>query len=90
MAEVRARDYRESLPGTEDVLLVIEVSNATLGYDREIKVPFYGRAGLPKSETNPRSSIVFFAGLKAFTTVFRKFSFPEIRRRCEMSSRNTG
>lgn len=36
------------LPGPQDVLLVIEVSDTTLGYDREIKLPRYGRSGIPE------------------------------------------
>ena len=46
LAVVRARDYRESLPGAEDVLLVIEVSDTTLGYDRNVKQSLYARAGI--------------------------------------------
>jgi Uma2 family endonuclease len=49
LAVVRARDYRESLPGPEDVLLVIEVSDTTLDYDRNVKLPLYGRAGIAES-----------------------------------------
>lgn len=41
--------YRNSLPAPEDVLLVIEVSDTTLEYDRKVKVPLYARAGI--SET---------------------------------------
>ena len=43
---IRARDYRVSLPGPEDVLLLIEVSDATLAYDRGVKLPLYARAGI--------------------------------------------
>jgi hypothetical protein len=43
---VRARDYGESLPGPEDLLLVIEVSDTTLGYDRNVKLPLYARVGI--------------------------------------------
>jgi Uma2 family endonuclease len=46
---VRARDYRDSLPGPEDVLLVIEVSDTTLGYDRNVKLPLYARAGIEEA-----------------------------------------
>ncbi len=35
-------------PGPEDVLLVIEVSDTTLAYDRDIKLPLYARAGIPE------------------------------------------
>ena len=44
---LRVRDYRESLPGPADVLLLIEVSDTTLSYDRNVKLPLYARAGIP-------------------------------------------
>lgn len=40
--------YTRSHPGPEDVLLIIEVSDTTLRYDREVKVPPYARAGIPE------------------------------------------
>jgi Uma2 family endonuclease len=43
---IRDRDYRESLPMPEDVLLLIEVSDTTLAYDRGVKLPLYPRAGI--------------------------------------------
>jgi Uma2 family endonuclease len=43
---LRVRDYRESLPMPEDVLLLIEVSDTTLAYDRNVKLPLYARAGI--------------------------------------------
>jgi Uma2 family endonuclease len=43
---IRPRDYRESLPMPEDVMLLIEVSDTTLAYDRGVKLPLYARAGI--------------------------------------------
>ncbi len=43
---LRIRDYRESLPMPGDVLLLIEVSDTTLAYDRGVKLPLYARAGI--------------------------------------------
>ena len=43
---IRTRDYTESLPVSEDVLLLIEVSDTTLAYDRSIKLQLYARAGI--------------------------------------------
>src|SRR5215217_6736961 len=37
LAVIRTGDYADSLPGPEGVLLVIEVSDTTLGYDRNVK-----------------------------------------------------
>ena len=46
LAVIRTRDYRESLPKPEDVLLLIEVSDTTLAYERGIKLPLYARKGV--------------------------------------------
>ncbi len=41
------RDYQESHPEAEDVLVVIEVSDSTLDKDRGVKKRSYARAGIP-------------------------------------------
>ena len=46
VALIRVRDYSESLPTPDDVLLLIEVSDTTLAYDRGVKLPLYARAGI--------------------------------------------
>jgi Uma2 family endonuclease len=38
--------YAQSLPIPGDVLLIIEVADTTLEYDRQIKAPLYARAGI--------------------------------------------
>jgi Uma2 family endonuclease len=43
----REDDYR-ALPRAEDALLVIEVSDSSLAYDRKVKAPLYARAGVPE------------------------------------------
>jgi Uma2 family endonuclease len=48
-AVVRARNYGDDLPTARDVLLLIEVSDTSLGYDRARKLPLYARAGIPES-----------------------------------------
>ncbi len=40
--------YAESHPSPEDVMLLIEVSDTSLEYDRDVKVPLYARAGIPE------------------------------------------
>src|SRR5262249_9149857 len=40
--------YASKFAAGEDTLLVIEVSDTTLRYDRDIKVPLYGRHGIPE------------------------------------------
>lgn len=49
LALVRFRRYREALPAAENVLLVIEVSDTTLAYDRDTKLPLYAAAGIPEA-----------------------------------------
>jgi len=36
-------------PRAEDILLVIEVADTTLAYDRDIKLPLYARVGIPEA-----------------------------------------
>lgn len=45
----RADDYAGSHPGPEDVLLVVEVSDTSAAYDRDVKMPLYARAGIPEA-----------------------------------------
>ncbi|HTQ37266.1 MAG TPA: Uma2 family endonuclease [Steroidobacteraceae bacterium] len=44
----RADYYRRAHPTPADVLLLIEVSDSTLRYDRDVKVPLYARHGIPE------------------------------------------
>lgn len=40
--------YRDQLPGPEQALLVIEVSDSSLATDRNLKLPIYAEAGIPE------------------------------------------
>ena len=40
--------YAGALPGPSDVLLLIEVSDTTLRYDRDTKLSLYAKAGIPE------------------------------------------
>lgn len=44
----RADFYAGALPEPSDVLLLIEVADSSLAYDRRTKTPLYGRAGVPE------------------------------------------
>jgi Uma2 family endonuclease len=44
----RADDYRASHPGAADVLLLAEVSETSLAYDRAVKLPLHARFGVPE------------------------------------------
>lgn len=43
------RAYAERHPESGDILLVIEVADSSLRYDRLEKAPLYGRAGIPET-----------------------------------------
>ena len=45
----RAANYRTSKPTPDDVLVVIEVSDSTLDFDRKVKVPLYAGVGIPEA-----------------------------------------
>ena len=44
----RALPYRKSHPRAEDVLLLIEVADTSLTYDRTVKIPLYAQHGIPE------------------------------------------
>ena len=45
---VRPREdyYASGHPGPADVLLVVEVADTSIAYDRQVKIPLYARAGV--------------------------------------------
>jgi len=47
VAKPRADFYEDHHPVPADVLLLIEVSDTTIGYDRRVKLPLYARNGVP-------------------------------------------
>ena len=50
IALLRPRDdfYAAAHPGPQDVLLLIEIADTSIDYDREVKSPLYARAGIPE------------------------------------------
>ena len=44
----RADFYASALPIAEDVLLIVEVADTSLAYDRDIKLNLYARHGIPE------------------------------------------
>lgn len=48
LLRMRADNYFDAHPKATDVLLVIEVADATLRFDLEQKAPLYARAGIPE------------------------------------------
>jgi Uma2 family endonuclease len=45
----RADGYYGSLPQPSDVLLLVEVADSSLEWDRDVKIPIYGRQGVIES-----------------------------------------
>ena len=43
-----SNDYHRMQPTPDDVLLVIEIADSSLHYDREVKLPRYAVAGIPE------------------------------------------
>lgn len=41
--------YRSATPGPGDTLLVIEISDSSLAYDRKVKIPLYAESGIPET-----------------------------------------
>jgi Uma2 family endonuclease len=48
LLQPRADDYAGNIPTPADVLLLIEVADSSLVYDRDTKVPMYARSGIPE------------------------------------------
>ncbi|MGI8551972.1 MAG: Uma2 family endonuclease [Dehalococcoidia bacterium] len=48
LLRMRADRYGDVHPGPPDVLLLIEVADSSLGYDRDTKLPRYAKAGIPE------------------------------------------
>jgi len=44
----RADGYRAGHPGAADVLLLVEVSESSLAYERSTKLPLYARFSVPE------------------------------------------
>ncbi len=40
--------YAKAHPGPEDILLLVEVAETSVGVDREVKLPLFARAGIPE------------------------------------------
>lgn len=49
LLRLRPGGYGRAHPTPEDILLITEVADSTLDYDRDIKSHIYGRAGIPET-----------------------------------------
>ncbi len=50
LAILKFRDdfYEGGLPTPDDILLIIEVADSSIDYDRDVKAPLYAMAGIPE------------------------------------------
>ena len=48
LLKLREGGYVSGHPRPEDILLLVEVSDSTLRYDRDVKLPLYAAAGVPE------------------------------------------
>ncbi len=48
IALVRRINYIDRHPGPNDILLIVEISDTTLEYDRDVKLALYARHGIPE------------------------------------------
>ncbi len=48
LALLRRKSYADERPGPPDVLLVVEVADSSVAFDRKRKVPMYLAAGIPE------------------------------------------
>ena len=48
IAVVKDRNYADAHPTAEDVLLIVEASDTTVAYDRDVKLGLYARQGIPE------------------------------------------
>lgn len=49
LLRLRVDFYRDAHPTPADVLLIIEVADTTLAYDRQVKTPLYAKAGIEEA-----------------------------------------
>ena len=46
LLKLRADFYEERLPRSKDILLIVEVADSTISYDRDVKMPLYAELGI--------------------------------------------
>jgi Uma2 family endonuclease len=71
----RVDGYLGALPTTADVLLVIEVSDSNVAYDRDVRIPLYARQGVTEAwlfdATERRMEIFRDPGPEGYRTLLR-------------------
>jgi Uma2 family endonuclease len=72
----RADSYRDKLATANDVLLIIEVSDTTLAYDRDAKIPLYARHGIAEAWLIDRQAQTVSIFLNPSDSGYRKVLMP--------------
>jgi Uma2 family endonuclease len=57
----RRPDFKSRAPHAGDVLLMVEVADTSLAYDRDVKIPLYAEAGIPEAWLIDLNSATIFA-----------------------------
>ena len=87
---VRPISYSEAHPRPEDIFLLVEVADTTIGYDRRHKFPNYARHGVPEAwladvnaqvvevHTNPRDGVYTNVQRVGMDGVLTPTAFPDV------------
>jgi Uma2 family endonuclease len=65
--------YSQAHPTADDVLLIIEVADTSVEYDRSVKLPLYARAGIPEAWLVNLPKDVIEVYTKPANGVYQKF-----------------
>ena len=88
IALLRPRDdfYAKSHPRPEDVLLIIEVAETSLRYDRDKKLPLYARADIPECWLVDLAGQALWIyrnpGPQGYAVVSQAMDFAQLQPRC--------
>ena len=72
--------YADALPTAKDVLLVVEVADTTVAYDRDIKLPSYARSGILEAWLVDLPAETVEVHLEPVNGAYRKVNFISSRR----------
>ncbi|MYA61414.1 MAG: Uma2 family endonuclease [Dehalococcoidia bacterium] len=81
LLEWREDFYRYTPPGPEEVLLLIEVSDSSLSYDRNVKLPLYAQFNIPEvwiANISDRVVETYTHPVNGRYTAFRTYSPGEV------------
>ena len=68
----RRRDFHVRPPRVKDVLLLVEVSDSSLAYDRDVKIPLYAESGILEAWLIDLNSKTIYAYRRPFPQGYRE------------------